>query len=43
MGEQVASPLVTLIDDGTMGEEWGHYAIDDEGQPAAHNAAARFP
>ncbi len=37
VGEQVASPLVTLIDDGTMGEEWGHYAIDDEGRPAARN------
>ena len=37
LGEQVASPLVTLIDDGTMGDEWGHYAIDDEGAPAQHN------
>ena len=37
LGEQVASPLVTLIDDGTMGDEWGHYAIDDEGRPAARN------
>jgi len=36
-GEQVASPLVTLIDDGTMGPEWGSYAIDDEGHPAARN------
>ena len=37
LGEQVASPLVTLIDDGTMAEEWGRYAIDDEGSPAARN------
>ncbi|MCU4185353.1 TldD/PmbA family protein [Acidiferrimicrobium sp. IK] len=37
VGEQVASPLVTLIDDGTMGPEWGAYAIDDEGHPAARN------
>ena len=37
VGEQVASPLVTLIDDGTMAGEWGHFAIDDEGKPAAHN------
>ncbi len=37
IGEQVASPLVTLIDDGTMPGEWGHVAIDDEGQPAARN------
>jgi TldD protein len=36
-GEQVASPLVTLVDDGTMGEEWGCYAIDDEGTPAQRN------
>jgi TldD protein len=26
-----------LIDDGTMSEEWGHFAIDDEGNPAASN------
>jgi TldD protein len=36
-GEQVASPLVTLVDDGTMGEEWGCYAVDDEGCPAQRN------
>ena len=36
-GEQVASPLVTLVDDGTMGPEWGSYAVDDEGHPAARN------
>ncbi len=37
VGEQVASPLVSIIDDGTMNEQWGHFAIDDEGQPAASN------
>jgi len=37
VGEQVASPNVTLIDDGTMAGEWGHFAIDDEGRPAGHN------
>jgi TldD protein len=36
-GQQVASPLVTLIDDGTMGPEWGSYSVDDEGHPAARN------
>jgi TldD protein len=36
-GELVASPLVTLVDDGTMGEEWGCFAIDDEGTPAQRN------
>ena len=37
VGEEVATPLVTLIDDGTMAGEWGHFAIDDEGREAAHN------
>ena len=36
-GEQVASSLVTLVDDGTLAREWGAYAIDDEGAPARHN------
>jgi TldD protein len=34
VGEQVASPLVTLVDDGRYAREWGTYAIDDEGAPA---------
>jgi TldD protein len=37
VGEQVASPLVTLVDDGTFAREWGTYAIDDEGAPARRN------
>ncbi|MEM7094073.1 MAG: TldD/PmbA family protein [Actinomycetota bacterium] len=37
VGELVASPLVTLIDDGTMPHEWGAFAIDDEGKPAQRN------
>ena len=37
VGEMVASPLVTLVDDGTMGPEWGAIAIDDEGHPARRN------
>jgi TldD protein len=37
VGEQVASPLVTLVDDGTMSHEWGALAIDDEGHPTSRN------
>ncbi len=37
MGQQVASPLVTLIDDGTVADEWGCFGIDDEGSPAQRN------
>jgi len=36
-GEMVASPLVTLIDDGTMSGEWGQIAVDDEGLAAQRN------
>ncbi len=37
VGKQVASPLVTLVDDGTVGTEWGTFAFDDEGRPAQRN------
>jgi len=37
VGQQVASPLVTLVDDGTVGSEWGTYGVDDEGRPAQRN------
>jgi TldD protein len=36
-GELVASPLVTLVDDGTMSREWGALGIDDEGHPTKYN------
>ncbi len=36
-GEQVATDLITLIDDGTMSSEWGAFSIDDEGRPAQSN------
>ncbi len=37
IGRQVASPLVTLVDDGTVGTEWGSFAVDDEGRPSQRN------
>jgi TldD protein len=37
VGQQVASPLVTLVDDGTVGTEWGTFSVDDEGRPAQRN------
>ncbi|MCA1692491.1 MAG: TldD/PmbA family protein [Actinobacteria bacterium] len=37
VGERVASPLVTLVDDGTYGQEWGTYGVDDEGHAAQRN------
>ncbi len=37
MGERVADPRVTLVDDGTMAEEWGCFAVDDEGSVASRN------
>jgi TldD protein len=37
LGQQIASPLVTLIDDGTIRGEWGSLSVDDEGQPTQKN------
>ena len=37
VGELVASPLVTLVDNGTMSGEWGAIGYDDEGHPSQYN------
>ncbi len=37
VGELVANPLVTLVDDGTMPGEWGTLGIDDEGRATQKN------
>ena len=37
LGKKVASPKVTLIDDGTIEDEWGSSIVDDEGNPAKKN------
>ena len=37
VGQQIASPLVTAIDDGSIPNEWGSFNIDDEGTPSQRN------
>jgi TldD protein len=37
IGQLVASPLVTLVDDGTVLGEWGNFAVDDEGSAPGRN------
>jgi TldD protein len=37
IGSQIASPLVTAIDDGTIANAWGSLNIDDEGVPCRKN------
>jgi TldD protein len=34
IGESLASPLVTGVDDATIANGWGSYAYDDEGSPS---------
>lgn len=34
MGEALASPLVTGVDDATVPQGWGSFSFDDEGTPA---------
>lgn len=33
LGQQIAAPCVTAIDDGTIPNEWGSENVDDEGMP----------
>lgn len=37
VGERIASPLITAIDDGTIVNEWGSIYIDDEGNAGRKN------
>ncbi len=37
LGQQIASPLVTAIDDGTIANAWGSANMDDEGTPTRKN------
>jgi TldD protein len=37
MGERVAAPGVTVVDDGTIGGRRGSLTIDDEGTPSSRN------
>lgn len=37
IGQRIASPLITAIDNGSIPYQWGSYSIDDEGQPSQKN------
>lgn len=37
LGKEIATPKVTLIDDGTIPNAWGSNLIDDEGNPTQKN------
>ena len=37
LGKQIASPIVSAVDDGTIPNAWGSNNIDDEGNPTQKN------
>jgi TldD protein len=37
VGQKVASPLITVVDDGTMAAKRGSFGFDDEGEPSRRN------
>jgi TldD protein len=41
MGQLVASPLVTVVDDATLQGKRGSFGFDDEGSPSARNVLVR--
>ena len=41
LGEQVASPVITVIDDATIPNKRGSFSFDDEGTPARSNTLVK--
>ena len=41
MGEMIANPVVSAVDDGTLANEWGSLNIDDEGMPTQRTQLIR--
>lgn len=37
LGQQIAAPIVSAVDDGTLVNQWGSANIDDEGMPTQRN------